>query len=297
MTNVPSAPPAEAAKCAAPAGALAKKKGIDPRYLSASLLTLLLIVGEWQFQILGDYKRMALSLSVAVAAELVCSKLMRGRWANVISAYISGNSIVILVKPAAGIWWPFWGGALISIVSKYVLTYRGQHLWNPTNFAMCAMMLLAPNSVSLLSHQWGNAWASIAFIWAVGLLVVWRARVLHLTLSYMLLFAAFAWLRTLVNHQPFLVEVAPITGPMYTLFMFFMVTDPRTIIPGFKRQIGIVAIIAALECAIRLACDFEWISTSNPLSFAPPMYALFIVGPIALWIELWRKGHAARLPS
>jgi len=37
--------------------------------------------------------------------------------------------------------------------------------------------------------------------------------------------------------QAILPEIAPITGPMYQLFLFFMITDPRTVVKGKQRQI------------------------------------------------------------
>jgi len=269
-----------------------KGKGLDPRILSSSLLTLVLLIGQWQFQILGDYQRWALALSVSFASEIALSLWLRRSFPNLLSAYISGNSIAILLKPAAGVWWPFWVGALLSILSKYVLTWRGNHVWNPTNFAMCMMMLLAPAQVTLLSHEWGNTWWTIGVIWAVGLLVVVRARVWHLTLSYVALFVLLAWFRTLFNGVPLRAEIAPVTGAMYTLFMLFMITDPRTVVPGRARQLWVVAAIALVECAIRMARDFDLIASDNPLSFAPPMYALFIVGSLAMFHHLqFRPGE------
>ena len=88
-----------------------------------------------------------------------------------------------MVKPAAALLWPFILGSFIAIVSKYVLTYRGRHLWNPTNFSIGAMVLLAPGSMSVLSHQWGNSAAVVGVIYAVGLVVAWRAKVIPLTLT------------------------------------------------------------------------------------------------------------------
>jgi hypothetical protein len=116
--------------------------------------------------------------------------------------------------------------------------------------------------------------------------VVIRARVWHLTIGYLALFAALAWLRTLFNGHSFLAEVGPITGPMYTLFVFFMVTDPRTIVSGRGKQLFVLLVIALLECAIRMAADGGWLSDTNPLVFAPGMYALFIAGPPFFWLDL-----------
>ncbi len=265
----------------------AARKGIDPRWLSSSLLTLILVVGQWKFQILGDsYLPWFLALSTAVVCEFVLFRLATGRNGNLLSAYISGNSVAILLKPAGGLLWPFVACAVFAILSKYVLRYRERHLWNPTNFSICLMLLIATPITGMLSHEWGNDLGIVAAIWSVGLLVVWRARVWHLTLGYLALFVFFAWVRTWFNGAPFLSELGPVTGPMYQLFMFFMVTDPRTIVSGRKQQMGVLLVIAIVECVIRLGADFEWLGPANALRTAPPMFALFFVGPVALWWQL-----------
>jgi hypothetical protein len=272
-------------------------KRIDPRWFSASLLTLILVIGQWKFQILGDdYTGWFVAFSTALFAELVLFKLHAGGWPNLLSAYISGNSVVILLKPQGDLLWPYAVASLLSIGSKYVLRYDGRHLWNPTNFGICALLLLAPSRISILSHQWGNDWGILLAIWGVGLLVVTRARVWHLTVGYLALFSALAWVRTLFNHHPFLAELGPITGPMYTLFVFFMVTDPRTIVSGRGKQLFVLLLIALLECAIRMAVDFEKLSGDSALAVAPGMFALFFIGAPALWLELRDKQRRKLVP-
>jgi hypothetical protein len=272
---------------AAPAPAV--RRGIDPRWLSSSFLTLILAIGQWRFQILGDsYLPWILALATALATEIVLFRLHSGGFPNLLSAYISGNSVAILLKPSGELLWPYVLCSLLAITSKYVLRYRGRHLWNPTNFSVCVMLLVASRQVSMLSHQWGNDLAMVAVIWSVGLLTVWRARVLHITLAYLVAFVVLAWVRTLVNHQPVGAELGPVTGPMYQLFMFFMITDPRTIVRGKAKQVGVVLVIALVECAIRLLCDADVIPVGNPLRPAPPMFALFLVGPIFFFAQLAR---------
>jgi len=262
---------------------------IDARWLSSSLLTLILVIGQWRFQILGDsYVPWLVALGTAVAAELGLYLLHTGRIPNLLSAYISGNSVAILLKPSGDVLWPYAVCSLLAIGSKYVLRYRGRHLWNPTNFSVCALLLVSPGRVSILSHQWGNDPAMVAIIWSVGLLIVWRAKVLHLTLAYLAGFVVLAWLRAQITGQPVGGELGPVTGPMYQLFMFFMVTDPRTVVRGRAKQIGVVLVVAVVECVIRLFCDFDILHADNPLCTAPPMFALFLVGPIFFWAQLAR---------
>lgn len=262
---------------------------IPPKYLSSILITIVLVVGQLVGDIVGGYDRLFIALGTAVAAELVLSRLLRGKWPVLLSAYISGNSVAILTKPAGGLLWPFWMGSLLAIASKYVLSYRGRHLWNPTNFSFSALLLLAPGSVSILSHQWGNDIATWVVL-VVGTLVVWRARVLHITVTYVISFLALGWLRSMINptQWPLLAEIAPITGPMYMLLIFFMLTDPRTSVSTRSGRILVVVLIAMVECLIRMLplTDFHGL---DRLLTAPPFFALFLVGPIAMWLDLRRK--------
>jgi Na+-translocating ferredoxin:NAD+ oxidoreductase RnfD subunit len=271
------------------------RKGIDPRWYSSSLLTLILVVGQWKFQMLGDsYLPWAVALSTSLLTELILFRAHNpGRRPNLLSAYISGNSVAILLKPSGAILWPFVVASMLAIVSKYVLRSGDRHLWNPTNFSICALLLIAPAQTTILSHEWGNDPGIVLALWCVGLLVVFRAKVWHLTLGYLGMFAALAWLRTLFNGDTFAAEVGPITGPMYTLFIFFMVTDPKTIVRGRARQMFVLAMIALTECAIRMAADFEILSTSSALAVAPGMFALFFIGAPALLLDLKRPRQAS----
>jgi enediyne biosynthesis protein E5 len=283
------------AAVAAPAARPAPR--VDPRYLSAGLITVILVVGHTWFHMLAGLDRLALAIGTALAAELVLSRWLRGTWPNLASAYISGISVGILTQPKSALLWPFVAAALLSIGSKYVLTYRGRHLWNPTNFGVSAMLLADPDAMAILSTQWGNTWIPVAVIWALGLAVVWRVGRFHVTVTYLLAFLALAAVRSAINGNPILAEIAPITGPMYQLFLFFMITDPRTTVRSRAGRIVVALIIAVVETGIRLASDFSW-SLPEAFRAAPPLLALAIVGPAAMAIDLWRakpRAHRADL--
>lgn len=267
---------------------------IDPRWYSSTLLTTILVVGQLRYQILGDsYLPWMTALSTAVLVEWLTRRSLGQPGANFLSAYISGNSVAILLKPQGDLLWPFAVCAALSILSKHVLAWRGRHLWNPTNLGVCAMLALAPSQVSMLSHQWGNDLAFVALLWLVGGATTVRARVWHMSLAWLAAFTAFAALRgALLPHGSFVGEFMPVTGPMYTLFMFFMVTDPKTTPSSRGGQLLLAVLVAALECAVRFACELDWLAATNPLCVAPPMYALFFAGPALLAWSL-RRGAAA----
>lgn len=288
MSTTASAALAGETRTAPPPGIWSKVK---PPHLFSGLITLLLIVGQWRYQILESYTVLGVALGAAIVGEMLLSRWLRGQWPNVLSAYISGNSIAILTKPQSGLIWPFALGALIAITSKYVLTYRGRHLWNPTNFAISFMLLAAPSSVTILSHEWGNELWTVALIWSIGLLVVSRAKLLHISLTYLVAFTLLAGLRAWINGGNWLTEFGPVTGPMYQLLMFFMLTDPRTTVSTKKGRVIVVLSIALLECVIRLGNDYHQ-AWATPFATAPAIFALALIGPLAMVIDLARKPAA-----
>jgi Na+-translocating ferredoxin:NAD+ oxidoreductase RnfD subunit len=262
---------------------------LDPRYLIAFLITLVLLAAQFRYHMVGGYGRLATALLACLVTESILSWFDRGKVVNLLSAYISGISLTLLIKPQGAALWPFVLGGVIAISSKYVLRYRENHLWNPTNFAITALLLAAADHVSVLSHQFGNDLATNLVIWIFGLIIAARVGVLHITLTYVASFLAFGSLRALALGQPLLPELAPITGPMYQLFVFFMITDPRTVVRGKRKQIVVAILIAIMETLIRLADD-RGLPLPTAFSAAPAFLALAIVGPVAKWIDLWRGG-------
>jgi len=261
---------------------------LDARYPVSFLITLILVVGEARYGILGGYDRLVAALGVSTATELVLSRWLRGRVANVQSAYITGISLALLIKPPAHLLWPFALGGFLAIASKYVLQFRGRHLWNPSNFAISLLVVVAPASVAVLSQQWGNDLATNAVIWCFGLLIASRVRMLHVTLAYVACFVALAGMRSMITGGPLLAEIAPLTGPMYQLFVFFMITDPKTTVSSVRGRIVVAAAVALVEAGIRLAGDLH-VGALASLYPAPPILALAIVGPLAKAIDLYRE--------
>jgi hypothetical protein len=247
---------------------------LDNRYLPPLLITSILLGAQLSFGILEGWERTGLAIVTAIGAELVMGRITYGAWPHPASAYISGISAGILVR--SPFLWPYFLTSLISITSKYVLRLKGRHLWNPTNFGVSAVVFLAPAAVTVLSIQWGNAIAPMAIIWVLGSVIVWRVGRAHISATYVVSFLLLSFVRSAITGTPWLAAVAPITGPMYQLFIFFMVTDPKTTVRSKLGQCVVVFVVAFVEMLLRL----------REVLYAP-FYALFIVGPIAMAIQIW----------
>jgi enediyne biosynthesis protein E5 len=248
----------------------------DNRLLPPLLITSILLTAHLSFGILEAWERTLAAIVVAIGAELVLARLTYGAWPHPASAYITGISVGILIR--SPFLWPYILCSFISILNKYVLRLNGRHLWNPSNFGVAAVLFLAPETTALLSIQWGNVIAPMAVIWVLGSVIVWRVGRLHISATYVASFLVFSVVRSLVTGTPLLASVAPITGPMYQLFIFFMVTDPKTTVRSKQGQCLVVVLVAFVEMLLRL----------NEVVYAP-FYALFLVGPVALLVEDWLR--------
>jgi enediyne biosynthesis protein E5 len=247
---------------------------LENRFVPPVFITLILLVGHLSFGILESYPKTLLAIATSIAAELVLSRIFLGKWPHLASAYITGISVGILVRSPA--YWPFALCSLISITSKYVLRVKDRHIWNPSNFGISALLFLAGDTVASLSIQWGNFLLPMLVIWALGAAIIWRLRRFHITGTYVASFLLFAFLRAWITREPWQSEISPITGPEYQLFIFFMITDPKTTVRSKTGQCIVAFSVALVEMLLRL----------NQVIYAP-FYALFLVGPSALLIEMW----------
>jgi Na+-translocating ferredoxin:NAD+ oxidoreductase RnfD subunit len=260
-----------------------RRFSFDNRFLAPLLITCILLGGQLTYGILESYPKTLLAIMTAIAMELVLARLFTGKWPHLASAYISGISVGILVRSPA--LWPYMLCSMISITSKYVLRMRDRHIWNPSNFGICAMLVLAPMAVATLSVQWGNSLWPMIVIWALGSVIIWRLKRFHITATYVVSFILFAFVRSLITGHTFQAEVAPITGPMYQLFVFFMITDPKTTVRSKAAQCAVAVGVAFVETILRLMQIVH-----------APYYALFLVGPTANLIEIWLTSRLRVVP-
>ena len=247
---------------------------LENKYIAPMFITMILVVGNLSFGMLESYRKTGVAIVAALVTELILSKIYFGKWPILASAYISGISVGILVRSPAV--WPYFVCAVVSIMSKYVLRVNNRHIWNPSNFGIAVLVFLAPETVATLSIQWGNYLLPMVVIWVLGSVIITRVHRFNITGTYVVCFIAFAFVRSFITGSPWQSEIAPLTGPMYQLFIFFMITDPKTTVKSRKWQCIVVAIVAFVEMLLRL----------DQVVYAP-FYALFLVGPAALLVEHW----------
>ncbi|HEX9109037.1 MAG TPA: hypothetical protein VF832_17440, partial [Longimicrobiales bacterium] len=169
----------------------------DKRLTLLVPFTAILLGAQWGFGILHGYRGIVAAVVSSVVAEWALSSVLLGHRRNLMSAYMSGVSVAMMVRTP--LLWPYVLCALISILSKYVLRANGRHIFNPSNLGICALLFLAPFAVAPFMVQWGNSIFPMLIIWVAGAYAVWRADRWHVTLTYVVAFIAFAYVRSLIG--------------------------------------------------------------------------------------------------
>jgi enediyne biosynthesis protein E4 len=264
------------------------RKG-DPRIPFAGILTAYAALG---CTILG-FNRTPVQILLTVAAGCLLDMGLHWLFCNrermvPLSAFISMMSIALLLNYAHNYYLLFLP-VFFTVISKYVFTFQGRHVFNPSLFGLvCALILGKGLYSSAPAYQWGGSWALVAFmITAACALFVFRIGRTTLILSFLGFYALQTLLRAYILRDHLPVEtliLGTLTSARFYLFTFYMLTDPKTSPPGKWQQVGWGFAIALADL---------WFHTIESLSTL--FYALFLVSAArflwlhlrALWNERW----------
>ena len=80
-------------------------------------------------------------------------------------------------------WWIFAATAAVSLLSKYLIRFRGRHVFNPSNFGLVlCFLMLGPERAEPLDFWWGpmSTWLALALAIIVvgGLAILFRLHLL-----------------------------------------------------------------------------------------------------------------------
>jgi Na+-transporting NADH:ubiquinone oxidoreductase subunit NqrB len=323
----------------------------DARLHLAAVIVSLQILGQAAFEF-------RLSIAQILVALLTCAMLEVGiafRREHVLmwpaSALLTGNGVAFILRVpgtehgdwwSMNGWWIFAGAAAVGLLSKYVIRFRGRHLFNPSNFGLVlCFLVLGSERAEPLDFWWGpmSAWLALALaiIVAGGFAILLRLRLLEIAVGFWLAFAAAIALVAASGHEMTARwHLGPIAGedfwrvlafsPEVLVFLFFMITDPKTVPDGrtarraYAVGVGLlgalliatqttefgakVALLAALAIVCALRPVIEWLLptvraprraavVATALAAAAGIAGLFLLGGI----PARSSAEAARAPS
>ena len=225
----------------------------DPRLHLAAVIISLQIIGQVGFHF--DLSIAQILLAIGTAAVLEVAIAMRQQhvlmWPA--SATLTGNGVAFVLRVPGTVhgdwwslkgWWIYVGTSAVSLLSKHVIRWRGEHIFNPSNIGLVlCFLLLGRTRAAPLDFWWGpmSAWlaVSLAIIVAGGFLILRRLKLLRVAIGFWISFALAIGVLALAGHtmtarwhlgpiSGFQLWWVLITSPEVLVFLFFMITDPKT---------------------------------------------------------------------
>lgn len=226
------------------------KRKIDPRYFVLIFLSSFVITGQLYLGFFQKWDAVFASVATTVLTELLIVRLLRKQWRFPLSAFITGLGISLLLS--SHLLWPYMLTAFLAISIKFMVRVNGKHIFNPNNVAVVFMLFFLPQFAVSTPKQWSNGFGIMAVILLLGFVTVYFAKRLDVVLSYLAGFAIFAYLRHLLFGMPILLAFGPLLGAAFQLFTFFMITDPRTTPPTWKKRVLYGVAIALVDAIFRV---------------------------------------------
>jgi Na+-transporting NADH:ubiquinone oxidoreductase subunit NqrB len=213
---------------------------LDPRIYQIAALSGLLVYGLVRLDLEVQPARAASILASVLGAQYAATRLWRLPAFDPRSALISGLSLCLLLRTSSELLAV--AGAALAVFSKFVLRVRGKHVFNPTNFAIVALLITGEAWVS--PGQWGSA-AFFGFLLAcLGGLVVNRAARSDVTLAFLAAYASLVSGRSLWLGEPMAIPLHRLENGALLIFAFFMISDPRTTPDSRAGRIVFAALVA-----------------------------------------------------
>ncbi|MEM7250340.1 MAG: RnfABCDGE type electron transport complex subunit D [Pseudomonadota bacterium] len=202
-----------------------KRLLIEPRYYQIAALSGIAIYGVLALALPITVLQVLATLTGGLLAQWLGDRLVHSRSFDPRSALISIISLCLLLRTADPLIAAL--AASLAIASKFVLTWRGKHVFNPTNFALL-VCVVAFEGAWIAPAQWGNTMLFGLALAGVGLIVVTRASRIDVTAAFLGCYAAALLARAWWLGDPLPVALHPLTNGAVWLFAFFMISDPRS---------------------------------------------------------------------
>jgi Na+-translocating ferredoxin:NAD+ oxidoreductase RnfD subunit len=255
----------------------------DPRLHLAAVITTLQVLGQVEFHFRVSIAQILISVATCAVLEVAIALRRQRALIWPASAMLTGNGVAFILRVPGTHhgdwwslrgWWIFVGTAAVSLLSKYVIKWRGGHVFNPSNFGLVlCFLILGRNRSEPLDFWWGgmSPWLGLAFAVIVsgGLLILSRLRLLWIAIGFWLSFAAGIGVLAASGHaMTARWHLGPITGanfwwvllssPEVLVFLFFMLTDPKTSPKGQKERVVYAVSVGLLAALLIAPLRTEW---------------------------------------
>ena len=213
----------------------------DPRILQIAFLSSFFVFGAlergfpaWQAPLL---------VAACCGTQWLCTRLLGLPSVGYLSPLITSLGLSILLRSDL-VWVPILAGC-VGIAGKFLVRFRGKHLFNPAALGLGAAMLLTPHAWCSPS-QWGHGLMVAAWVAALGCAVASRAFRADISLAFLGFWTLLKAGRVLLLGQRWAVLAHQLETGSLLLFAFFMISDPKTTPERRGGRIALAAAVALL---------------------------------------------------
>jgi enediyne biosynthesis protein E5 len=249
----------------------------DARLHTAAVIITIHVVGITALGFEVSVPQIIAAIVTAGLIDVVMTFRSTGMLVWPASGMLTGSGVALilrLVGMESGDYWSwtgwYWYAAVagVSILTKYLIRYRGSHLFNPSNVGLvAAFLILGSGLVEPLDFWWAppGFWTLVAYAVIIGggILITRRLHLLEMAVVFWGVLAAGLAVLSLSGHcmiatwspTPVCGErfwTALVSSPEIHIFLFFMITDPKTI-PQSRRARVAFAFSLALFTTLMIA--------------------------------------------
>ena len=230
-------------------GALIGALLADPRHYQIIVLSSLILLGTFHFAFQLPWWHVVACIGSTVATQFVAARWV-GHPFDVRSPLISALSLTLLLRTgsvtlsiAAG---------MLAIGSKYLIRWKGKHIFNPANFGLVVLSLLFTGAW-ISPGQWGTAPIFALFLLGMGGIVTGKAKRWDVSLTLLGSYAALIFGRAIWLGDPLTIPVHQLQSGALLIFAFFMISDPKTTPDARLGRVLYAIMVATLGFTIQFA--------------------------------------------
>ncbi|MFA6237843.1 MAG: hypothetical protein WC635_10985 [Bacteriovorax sp.] len=233
------------------------KREINGRWFLGGSHITLVIISILFFNLQRTALQIGFGLLCGLLTEFIFYKLTdkygeHQVWDRLFSAFTEVAGLLVLLK--SHIWWFYGMTGALTVAAKYLLRKTGKtHIFNPTNFAiMMSLTFLPLHWFGAWPDEFMRDWYPMLHITLFGVIAVWLGRTMTVSLAYIVGVIFFCYLFFPINDLTSLIyALGPEFGSIGLIYLWLMITDPKTAPREHKQQIVYAFAIAFLHIFLR----------------------------------------------
>lgn len=220
----------------------------DPRHYQIAVLSSLILIGLFAYGFRLPWWHVVACVGSTLTTQALADRFIAGRPFDPRSPLISALSLTLLLRTGS-VSLSILAG-ILAVGSKYVLRWRGKHIFNPANFGLVIVSLLF-TSAWISPGQWGAAPIFALLLLGLGGIVTGKAKRWDVSLALLGSYAALLFGRAIWLGDPLAIPLHQLQSGALLIFAFFMISDPKTTPDARVGRLLFAALVATVGFSIQ----------------------------------------------